>query len=204
MHPQGIVSKLAKVVYLVAFLGNSAVCGQGLNNSWALDQEDLQSSLGLLNISIFKFLLPTDSTLKINLIIEEFKDKKIIQESNSMESLEKTIGAGALDFLPSRTSEDSLNRMYFQRRGSVLTVLQKIGSIERRLEIPLSDSIALWGLRAMSMPRAQIKNSKIPLVVFYANRPGKTKLDCPSDAPVTFIRETYDYGLIFYEELLGP
>jgi hypothetical protein len=194
-------------VFLLLLTSFKSSYAQGNNNHYALDEMDIQHSLKLLGIEVYKFpMYAKGDDLYLNYVIEEYHDTVLANKSDMLAEMKKSVGekyiprimaslkvAHDSDFIrtivydkPNAPFEIQFSYKSFSANDASHFDKEKYGIIQARGFV-------------YSIPAV---NQRIPVLAVYANNKGENVIHCPGNAKPEEIRRLYAYSCFVYIDVV--
>ena len=201
-----------KVIYLlglfVAFATN--INAQGTNNNFEYDMADLNVIFKELGITTFKFPIIQTADQLLNIVIEEYEDKKLLNSISIIDDAKnifESIGIDADTYF--RPKKDSIyyHRFYFMKKDSTIKIRVKTHGFENSKSFSLAGK-STFSFNAFSNFKSEndliyleIDESEI-LVFLYANSSNDRDkpLWCPSGLSKEQLLERFYYFIFISVE----
>jgi hypothetical protein len=198
-------SKLSKMAMITMFslISLSSIFGQGLNNDYQLDNEDLKNIFRMQGINVFKFPFELKKGEYISLsycIYEDGIEKKCC---DLIEDFQIKLGIN-IDHHLSRQDTTVFHRFYFMNQGdSILNINIVAPGISMNEQIDIS-KVEVGDFTA-SLHIGENLPEKKDILSFYALFPESKKyqegfLVCATGLPPEKLVANYDFVLIFFAE----
>lgn len=113
---------------------------QGMNNNLDYDKEDLNIIFKELGISTFKFPVKQSSDQIMDIVLEEYENKELINRISIIDETQKSfeaIGIDALSYFKPKADSVYLHRFYFIKGDSIVKVRIKTHGIQTFKEFSL-------------------------------------------------------------------
>lgn len=174
---------------------------QGLNNPYEIDSTDIENSLDLLGIEVYKFPIYSKDTAYLNVIIEEYKSDTLFNSYDHIESLEGISKKYLNDVSMLSTPDTSWFRVYFHRKDeSNLTYRFNYKSIS--IDFMMDDLNKMDdGTRAYDFESVYDSDGK-PILIWYGSTPSGDWRHCPGGIPLDQVVKRYDRVIAFKLELV--
>jgi len=114
---------------------------QGTNNKFDYDEEDFNVIFKELGIITFKFPVKQNANQLLNIVIEEYEDKKLLNSISVIDEAKKTFGQFGIDatsYFKSKADSIYYHRFYFIAKDSTMRVRIKSHGFEMPKEFSLS------------------------------------------------------------------
>ena len=133
---------LKVIKILVAFLFFAfKLNAQGTNNNFDYDKEDFNKIFKELGITTFKFPIKQSANQLLNIVIEEYEDKKLLNTISVIDEAKSLFGPFGIDAIPyfkPRADSIYFHRFYFVEKDNTVRVNIKSHGIEMPKEFSLS------------------------------------------------------------------
>jgi len=178
--------------------------GQGQNNNYDIDSEDLKNIFKEQGINIFKYSFELEKGEYISISYEIYENKKIVDEKNVIEDIQIDNDM-RFDHHLSRKDTIVLHRFYFFKENDTLSMRQKLPGVELVQKIDLSNvEIGDFNSRTgvdLNLPGRQE-------ILFYYGLLKKNEgikktngwLTCSSGISKDKLITDYDFVILFYAE----
>lgn len=203
--------KLLIKIFLSFFsiLLSNLLFSQGFNNDFKHDEEDIKTISKLLGINTFKFPIKQDTSQICDIIVEEFKNGKLLKKSSLIDEDRKKMKEMDLwdpinDYKPT-VKEDSVyfRRFYFQKKQNILEMLTRASGAEQSKKFAL-DNLSVFDISAFHEVVDEIVKQKYiilnkqlkPILFVYGNsdsQKDKDILNCPTGLPKEIIVKKFHY-----------
>ena len=114
---------------------------QGTNNKFAYDEQDFNVIFKELGITTFKFPVKQSSNQLLNIVIEEYEDKKLLNSISVIDEAKKTFGQFGIDatsYFKPKADSIYFHRFYFIEKDSSVRIRLKSHGFEMPKEFSLS------------------------------------------------------------------
>lgn len=174
---------------------------QGLNNPYKIDSTDLENSLDLLGIEVYKFPVYSQDSAYLNVIIEEYRSDTLFNKYDHIESLEGIPEKYLNDVSMISSPDTNWFRVYFHRKDeSNLTYRFNYKSIS--IDFIMDDMNKMDdGTRAYDFECVYNSNGK-PILIWYGSTPSGDWRHCPGGIPLDQVVKKYDRVIAFKLELV--
>jgi hypothetical protein len=189
-------------IMLFALCLSANLFAQGLNNEqYEFDKSDSENIQKFFyGIDTYKFYVNARYNEDYDIIIEEYKNKKIIDTTNKINDIIKAFGMNPVN---SKTGDDFI-RIYVKNN------IEDKKNVDLRisyLNMSMSEKfknldIKLMQTRAFSDIPNRIEE-KTPVLAIYGNK-GDEFISCPGGAKPKDIVELYDWVTIIYLDRIKP
>ena len=106
---------------------------QGTNNNFDYDKDDFNVIFKELGISTFKFPIKQGSDQLLNIVFEEYEDKKLTKKISVIDDTKQTfeqIGVNGLSYFKAPQDSVYFHRFYFFKNDSTIKIRVKTHGIE--------------------------------------------------------------------------
>ena len=179
---------------------------QGMNNDFEYDKEDFNMLFKELKINTFKFPIKQNSGQILDIIIEEYEDKKLINSisiiGDATKAFEQYYGAGIDLTSYFKPKKDSIyfHRFFFVEKDSIVSIKIKTIGLETQKEFSLSGK-STFGFNAFNNFKSEenvkyLEGAKSEILVFlYANSSNEKDkpLFCPTGLSKEQLLEKFYY-----------
>jgi hypothetical protein len=121
---------------------STIIFAQGTNNDFSLDDEDLKYVFKELGFESYKFPIQQSASVLYDIIVEEFKDGKLLNSSSTIEGMKDTFKDFGLDattyFRPS-TDSTFFHRFYIHSNDTLLKLMVKSHGASYPYKFALTD-----------------------------------------------------------------
>jgi len=195
--------KKVMLIWLNMFLIFSPCIGQGLNNDYQFDNEDLKNIFKLQGIDVFKFPFELKKGEYISLSYCVYENGNEKEHCNLIEDFQIDLGF-EIDHHLSRRDTTVFHRIYFAVQEDSLNIQVVVPGISMNRKVDISKV-------EFSDCTASVNiNDKLPdkrdILSFYALYHDSNKYQeggfsrCPTGLPPKEMVESYDFVLIFFAE----
>jgi hypothetical protein len=204
--------KTLKLLIIILLINLNYISGysQGTNNDFEYDKEDLNVIAKELGIQAFKFPIEQKKDELIDIIIEQYENKKLIKKLSIIDEYKKAFEKYGIDgvkyFKPDGNFESPFfHRFYFIKRDSIMEIKIKTHGVEKTIKFNF-ENLSLYDTRAHnstmfeidSLGYLKLNNSKNKKLMFlYANSKNEQNkpLNCPSGLPKENIVDLFYYAI---------
>jgi len=176
---------------------------QGTNNNFDYDTEDFNVIFKELGITTFKFPIKQNTNQLLNIIIEEYEDKKLLNSISVVDDTKSIFGEFGIDatsYFKPEVDSIYFHRFYFIKKDSILRVRIKTHGIESNKEFSLSGK-STFSFNAFSNIKSEENINYLEidepelLVYLYANSSNEKDkpLWCPSGLSKEQLLERFYY-----------
>ena len=177
--------------------------GQGLNNDYQFDNEDLTNIFKMQGIHVFKFPFQLDKGEYISLSYYIYENEIEKERCDILEDIQIGLGL-TMDHHLSRRDTTAFHRIYFMTQDDSLNIKVVVPgfSIERKIDISKVESSGCTA----SLNIDEKLPDKRDILSFYAYFHDSDKYQeygftrCPTGLPTEKMIEYYDFALIFFAE----
>ncbi|MCM4174269.1 hypothetical protein DHD32_22645 [Arenibacter sp. TNZ] len=170
--------------------------GQGENNNYDIDSEDLKSVFEGQGIHIFKYPFDLKKGEYISISYEIFENGKLTSKKNIIEDIqiENRI---TFDHHIARKDTTVFHRFYFFEKNDTLTMKQTLPGIKPVEKVDLSKIVTGSFNSRTNIPTELPKKEEI---LFYYGNKSDGWLNCSSGILKTDLIKRYDFVILFYAE----
>ena len=198
------MKKILFMLLSLLFISNQSF-GQGLNNNYQFDDEDLKNVLNMQGINVFKFPFDLNKGEYISLSYCVYENGLEKERCNLIEDFQIDAGIKINHHLSSRDTT-AFHRFYFINQGdSTLNIRIVSPGISTNKKINIS-KIKLGDFTASLEIKDDLPKRK-DILSFYALYPESEKhresggfLECATGLSVEELIASYDFVLIFFAE----
>jgi hypothetical protein len=176
---------------------------QGSNNNFDYDRDDFNMIFKELGISTFKFPVKQDSSQLLNIVLEEYEDKKLLNTISIIDdakSIFGKIGYNAITFFEVEKDSIYFHRFYFVKKDSILRIRIKTHGFEVYKDFSLSGKSA-FSFNALADFKSEdgrkyleIDKSEIIMFMYANSSEEKDKpLFCPNGLTKEQLLERFHY-----------
>lgn len=203
--------------FLIFLLIASTSFGQGTNNDFDFDNQDLKFLFSKLGYGVFKFPVKQSRDQIFDIIVEEYRDGQLSSRKTAIEITAeafKDFGIDAKKYAKPKmdsTMTDSVyfHRFYTERSDSILTVHVNTHGITTPIKFDIKD-LSVGNVRARyetkeeidSLGFMEVSDKKKVLILFYANKDPNKPLWCPAGLPLEEIKKRFYYATFVFIEAL--
>ncbi len=206
---------LSIVISLITF---GFVFGQGTNNDFNYDKEDLNFIFNKLGIFTFKIPVKQEKNEYIDFVIEEYKNGMPVGKQSLIDSIKSSLtkfGGDTMRFFKPKMdslkrSSTNFHRFYMHRTDSTLGVTIKTHSITKPFKFNI-ENLGTGNVRATNAIYKEINkngflkvNKDKTLLFFYANKKEEQTLWCPSGLDKETLINRYYYCLFIIARPYKP
>jgi hypothetical protein len=183
---------------------STIIFAQGTNNDFSLDDEDLKYVFKELGFESYKFPIQQSASVLYDIIVEEFKDGKLLNSSSTIEGMKDTFKDFGLDattyFRPS-TDSTFFHRFYIHSNDTLLKLMVKSHGASYPYKFALTDvsnhsSRALFSTKEEidSLGYLRISEPKNIMFIYANSLDEKDKpLWCPAGLPKEKLIQQFYY-----------
>ena len=177
------------------------ISAQDESNNKSYDDEDIEFLFNSVGLEVFKFPFTSESNESLNIIIEEYKNGKRVQEIDLYQKflpMFKVLNQSAKDFFkPLDESKSSWVKFYVDTSGDQLVATIRTGKIEKKFAFNIA-GLKFTQSRSFDYVKTEI-DERMPLFTFYGISDGKL-LVFPGNAKVKDVIPLYNHVIVFYAE----
>jgi len=170
--------------------------GQGENNKYEVDTEDIKNVFEGQGIHIFKYPFQLKKEEYISISYEIFEDGKLIEQKNIIEDFQIDNGI-RFDHHIARKDTLVFHRFYFYKKNDSLTMKEVLPGIKTLQNIDLS-KVKLGGFNSRTNVPEQL-SQKEELLFYYGNKSGSL-LNCSTGILKSDLIKKYDFVILFYAD----
>lgn len=186
-----------KKLFLSFLLCLNLYCfGQGENNNYDIDSEDLKSVFEGQGIHIFKYPFDLKKGEYISISYEIFENGKLTSTKHLIEDFQIN-NKIKIDHHIARKDTTVFHRFYFFEKNDTLIMRQTLPGIKPVEKIDLS-KIVTGNFNSRTNIPSDI--SKKEDILFYYGNKSKVWLNCSSGIEKTDLIKRYDFVILFYAE----
>ncbi|NNE25395.1 MAG: hypothetical protein HKN09_01005 [Saprospiraceae bacterium] len=167
----------------------------------AYDDEDIEFLFNSVGLEVFKFPFTSESNESLNIIIQEYKNGKKVQEIDLYQQflpMFKVLNQPAKDFFkPLDGTNPSWVKFYIDTNKNELVSTVRTGKIEKKYTFDIS-GLKFSQSRSFDYVKTEI-DERMPLFTFYGINDGKL-LVFPGNAKVKDVLPLYSHVIVFYAE----
>ncbi|QXP68468.1 hypothetical protein [Polaribacter sp. AHE13PA] len=188
------MKKILFITFLI--LMNISLFGQGENNDYDIDSEDLKSVFEGQGIHIFKYPFDLKKGEYISISYEIFENEKLTVKKHLIEDFQID---NEIKFNHHIARQDTtiFHRFYFFEKNDILTMRQTLPGIKPVEKIDISKIVTGSFNSKINIPTDLTKKEEI---LFYYGNKSKGWLDCSSGIAKTDLIKRYDFVILFYAE----
>ena len=188
---------LKKIIFsTIALLTFASIFGQGENNKYDIDSEDIKNVFEGQGIHIFKYPFDLKKGEYISISYEIYEDGKLTEQKNIIEDFQIDNGI-TMDHHISRKDTIVFHRFYFYEKNDTLTMRQNFPGIKTVQNIDLS-KVKLGGFNSRTNVPKEI-SKKEELLFYYGNKSGGW-LNCSTGILKSDLIKKYAFVVLFYAE----
>jgi hypothetical protein len=195
------------LIFSFSLLTTNIIFGQGMNNNYKFDSEDLTNIFEEMGINVFKFPFDLKSGEYISMSYEIYENGKLIKQTNILEDLQIE---GGIKFNHHHSRKDTtiFHRFYFYEKGDSLIMQCAVPGISISEKVDISKI----GKSRFSGRVDVLKNlpQKREIMYFYGNykksekeKESKGWLNCPSGKSNEELVDSYDFVILFFAERIN-
>ncbi len=175
---------------------NISLFGQGENNDFDIDSEDLKSVFEGQGIHIFKYPFDLNKGEYISISYEIFENGKLTAKKHLIEDFQID-NKIKIDHHIARKDTTVFHRFYFFEKNDTLTMKQTLPGIKPVEKIDLSKIVTGSFNSRTNIPTDLSKKEEI---LFYYGNKSKGWLNCSTGISKTDLIKRYDFVILFYAE----
>ncbi|TAJ11371.1 hypothetical protein DMA11_17170 [Marinilabiliaceae bacterium JC017] len=194
----------AIIIIQALLLISTLIFGQGLNNEYEIDSEDLKNILQEQGINVFKFPFALKKGEYVSISYEIYEKGKQIEQRHIIEDLQIENGI-QFNHHHSRNDTTVFHRFYFFEEGDSLLMKASLSgfSAHQKIDISKVKISAFYGRTVVldSLPE------KSEIMFYYALYENSEKikasggwLECPAGKSAKELMDSYDLVILFYAE----
>src|SRR5690606_27683298 len=188
---------MKRILFLVFLLTLSIYCfGQGENNKYDIDSEDIKNVFEGQGIHIFKYPFDLKKGEYISISYQIFEDGKLTEHKNIIEDFQIDNGI-TMDHHIARKDTIVFHRFYFYKKNDTLSMRQSLPGIKTVQNIDLS-KVKLGGFNSRTNASKEL-SKKEELLFYYGNKSGGW-LNCSTGILKSELIKNYDFVVLFYAE----
>jgi hypothetical protein len=170
--------------------------GQGLNNKYNIDNEDLVNVLKGQGINIFKYPFDVKKGEYISISYEIFEGGKQVLRKHILEDMQLDHGFNFNHHL-ARKDTTVFHRFYFFEKNDTLTVKPTLPGVQTTEKIDLSRIVTGSFNSRTKIPKDLTKKEEI---LFYYGNISEGLLSCSTGISKDDLIKRYDFVILFYAE----
>lgn len=188
---------MKKKLLLLLFLCLNIFCfGQGENNTYDIDSEDMKNVFEEQGIHIFKYPFTLKKGEYISISYEIFEKGKLTTAKHLIEDFQID-NKIEIDHHIARKDTTVFHRFYFFEKNDTLTMKQNLPGIKPVENIDVSKIVTGSFNSRTDIPKDLTKKEEI---LFYYGNTSKGSLNCSSGISKTDLIKRYDFVILFYAE----
>lgn len=188
---------MKKLLLLLLFLCINIFCfGQGENNRYDIDSEDIKNVFEGQGIHIFKYPFTVKKGEYISISYEIFENGKLTAKKHLIEDFQID-NKIEIDNHIARKDTTVFHRFYFFEKNDTLTMRQTLPGIKPVKNIDISKIVTGSFNSRTGIPKDLIKKEEI---LFYYGNKSKDYLDCTTGISKNDLIKSYDFVILFYAE----
>jgi hypothetical protein len=182
---------------LVLFLFRNIFCfGQGENNNYDIDSEDIKNVFEGQGIHIFKYPFALKKGEYISISYEIFENGKLTAQKHLIEDFQIDNNI-EFDHHIARKDTTVFHRFYFFKKKDTLTMTLTLPNIKPVENIDVSKIVSGSFNSRSDIPKDLTKKEEI---LFYYGNTSEGWLDCTTGISKTDLIKRYDFVILFYAE----
>ncbi|MDN3667372.1 hypothetical protein ACFFU1_10775 [Algibacter miyuki] len=184
---------------IVLMFINISIFGQGENNNYDIDSEDLKSIFEGQGIYIFKYPFALKKGEYISISYDIFENGKLKAKKHVIEDFQIDNGI-RINHHIARKDTTVFHRFYFFENKDMLTMRQTLPGIKPVQNIDLSKILAGSFNSRTNIPTDLSKKEEI---LFYYGNKSKGWLNCSTGISKSDLIRSYDFVILFYAEKIN-
>jgi len=191
--------KKVLAILIIVFQGVSGL-SQGLNNEHPIDSTDIENTLDLLGMEIYKFPIYSKDSAYLNVVIEQYDNDTLTKSYNHIKNLEGIPKKYLNNVSMIATSDTTLFRVYFYRKNDATLIYRfNYGSIS--MDVATDDMKQMDdGTRAYDFKSIEENDGQVVLI-WYGSEPSGEWRHCPGGIPLKQVVKQYDRVIAFKLQL---
>ena len=177
-------------------LSTLSLYAQGTNNNYDYDKEDLNNIFNELGIKTFKFPIHQRADQFLNIVVEEYENKKLLKKISVIDDVRQTfgkIGIEGLSYFKPAADSVYFHRFYFFKKDSTLKMQIRAHGISQPLHFQLSGK-SLYSINTYNDDNGPVDEPKILLYLYANSIEEKDKpLWCPNGLSKEQLLERFYY-----------
>ena len=178
---------------------NLCCFGQGLNNNYEIDSEDLKNVFKGQGIHIFKYPFDLKKGEYISISYEIFEDGKLITSKHLVEDFQID-NKITINHHIARKDTTAFHRFYFFEKNDTLKIEPTLPGIQTTEKIDLSKIVTGGFNSRTEIPTDLSKKGEI---LFYYGNKSKGWLSCSTGITKADLIKQYDFVILFYAEKIN-
>ncbi|MDO3695981.1 hypothetical protein QVZ41_14105 [Wenyingzhuangia sp. chi5] len=183
-------------IFIITLFMNITLFGQGTNNKYEIDSEDLKNVFEEQGIHIFKYPFKVDKGEYISISYEVYEKGKLQTRKNPIEDFQIKQGI-QINHHISRKDTIAFHRFYFFEKNKSLIMEQVLPGIELNQKIDLS-KINFGSFNSRSNVPENLLNKQE--ILFYYGNESDGWLECTTGVSKENLIKSYDLVILFYAE----